>query len=118
MEITVTLEEELREAIEGEVRFDVFTRKIYSTDASMYEIEPGPRVAENECRRAKYASNRPKTQRRHPPPGRRHQPRRPAVGEALVLDFSKYMNRVIELNADEEWARVQPGWCRIISTIS
>ena len=40
MEITVTLEEELREAIEGEVRFDVFTRKIYSTDASMYEIEP------------------------------------------------------------------------------
>ena len=31
------------------------------------------------------------------------------MGEALVLDFSKYMNQVIELNKGEEWARVQPG---------
>ena len=31
------------------------------------------------------------------------------MGDALVLDFSKFMNQVIELNADEEWARVQPG---------
>ena len=31
------------------------------------------------------------------------------VGEALILDFSKYMNQVLELDANEEWARVQPG---------
>jgi FAD/FMN-containing dehydrogenase len=28
---------------------------------------------------------------------------------ALVLDFSKYMNRVLEVNLEERWARVEPG---------
>ena len=35
-----TLYEELRQVIEGEVRFDPYSRSLYSTDASMYQIEP------------------------------------------------------------------------------
>ena len=35
-----TLYEELRQVIEGEVRFDSYSRSLYSTDASMYQIEP------------------------------------------------------------------------------
>src|SRR5262249_52095279 len=31
------------------------------------------------------------------------------VGHAIVLDFSKYMNRVLEVNQEELWCRVQPG---------
>src|SRR5713226_3359761 len=31
---------ELRKRVEGEVRFDKYSRLLYSTDASMYEIEP------------------------------------------------------------------------------
>jgi FAD/FMN-containing dehydrogenase/Fe-S oxidoreductase len=31
------------------------------------------------------------------------------VNRALVLDFSRYMNRVLEVNAEELWARVEPG---------
>ena len=31
------------------------------------------------------------------------------VGAALVLDYSKYMNRILEVNIEEHWARVQPG---------
>src|SRR5205807_9005723 len=31
------------------------------------------------------------------------------VGRALVLDFSRWMNRVLEVNTEEQWARVQPG---------
>ena len=33
-------------------------------------------------------------------------------GPGMVLDFSKHMNRVLEVNADEGWARVQPGIVR------
>lgn len=33
-------------------------------------------------------------------------------GPGIVLDFSKYMNQVLEVNADEGWARVQPGIVR------
>ena len=31
---------DLKKRIEGEVRFDRYSRLLYSTDASMYEIEP------------------------------------------------------------------------------
>ena len=34
------------------------------------------------------------------------------VGEAIVLDFSKYMDKVLEVNAEERWAKVQPGVVR------
>ena len=32
------LEEELRRAVEGDVRFDTYSRLLYSTDASMYQM--------------------------------------------------------------------------------
>ena len=32
-----------------------------------------------------------------------------SVGEAIVLDMSKYMNQLLEVNVAERWARVQPG---------
>ena len=35
-----TLHARLHEALEGEVRFDAFTRGLYATDASHYQIEP------------------------------------------------------------------------------
>src|SRR5437879_10906295 len=31
------------------------------------------------------------------------------VNRALVLDFSRYMNRVLEVDAEAEWAKVEPG---------
>ena len=34
------LEAELRKEIEGEVRFDAYSKILYSTDASIYQIEP------------------------------------------------------------------------------
>jgi len=36
----IALYEELRHAIEGEVRFDPYAKALYSTDASIYQIEP------------------------------------------------------------------------------
>ena len=37
---TRTLEAELKRRISGEVRFDPYSRALYSTDASIYQIEP------------------------------------------------------------------------------
>lgn len=110
VKIHETLEAELRDAIDGETRFDVFTRKIYSTDASMYAIEPVgvvlPKTGDDVRKTLEIA-------RRHRaailPRGGGTSLAGQTVGEALVLDFSKYMNRALELNADEGWARVQPG---------
>jgi len=31
------------------------------------------------------------------------------VGHGLVIDFSRYMNKILELNTEERWVRVQPG---------
>src|SRR2546428_321848 len=31
------------------------------------------------------------------------------VNRAVVMDFSRYMNQVLEVNTEERWARVQPG---------
>ena len=36
----IELEHELRRVVEGDVRFDAFSRLLYSTDASMYQVEP------------------------------------------------------------------------------
>ena len=38
--MTDQLQRDLKSAIDGEVRFDAITRMLYSTDASVYQIEP------------------------------------------------------------------------------
>ncbi len=104
------LKRDLEDALEGEVRFDEYSRKLYSTDASMYRIEPVgvvlPRSNED-VRRTLEITARHKaaiTSR-----GGGTSLAGQAVGKAIILDFSKFMNRVIEHNLEEEWARVQPG---------
>ena len=37
---TAQLEHELKQSVWGEVRFDPYSRAMYSTDASIYQIEP------------------------------------------------------------------------------
>lgn len=34
------------------------------------------------------------------------------VGSGIVVDVSRYMNRILEINAEERWVRVQPGVVR------
>jgi FAD/FMN-containing dehydrogenase/Fe-S oxidoreductase len=100
----------LEEKIAGEVRFDEISRALYSTDASVYQIRPlGVVIARNRedvlsaieiCSRFQC----PLTMR-----GGGTSQAGQAIGEGIVLDTSKYFNRLIEVNAEGRWARVEPG---------
>ncbi len=107
---TGSLVEELRRLIEGEVRFDRMTRALYSTDASIYQVEPIgvvlPRSEEDVIAVVETAA-------RHGVPvlprGGGTSLAGQAVGRAVVLDFSKYMRRVLEIDAEQGWVRTEPG---------
>ncbi|MFQ5849812.1 MAG: FAD-linked oxidase C-terminal domain-containing protein [Candidatus Binatia bacterium] len=101
---------DLEKRIEGEVRFDRYSRLLYATDASIYEIEPIGVVLprhKGDVRAVIEVANR------HGvailPRGGGTSLAGQTVGHALILDFSKYMNRVLEVNREELWCRVQPG---------
>jgi FAD/FMN-containing dehydrogenase/Fe-S oxidoreductase len=106
----VSLRQELEQAIEGEVRFDKISRALYSTDASVYQIEPEgvviPKTREDIlravalCRRFGCSV----TMR-----GGGTSQGGQAIGKGLQIDLSKYYSRVLEVNAEERWVRVEPG---------
>ena len=104
------LYEALKKRISGEVRFDKVSRLIYSTDASIYEIEPigvvVPRTHEDVFAAMEVTRdfNVPVL-----PRGAGTSLAGQTVGEAVVLDMSKYLNRVLEVNTEEGWALVEPG---------
>jgi FAD/FMN-containing dehydrogenase/Fe-S oxidoreductase len=105
-----TLRQELAAAVDGEVRFDRVSRALYSTDASVYQIEPlgvvVPRSAEGVSQAVTLAARHgvPIT-----PRGGGTSQAGQAIGAGLVMDTSKHLNRILEINAGERWARVQPG---------
>jgi FAD/FMN-containing dehydrogenase/Fe-S oxidoreductase len=104
------LEAELRRDVEGDVRFDTYSRLLYSTDASMYQVEPIgvviPRHA-GDVQAVIEIANRQQVPLL--PRGGGTSLTGQTVNRAVVLDFSRYMGKVLEVNAEEEWARVQPG---------
>lgn len=108
--LMVELARDIASRIEGAVRFDRATRLLYSTDASIYQIEPlgvvMPKHAGDvvETVRAAAAAGAPVL-----PRGGGTSLAGQAVGEAVVLDLSVHMRRVLEVNREELWARVQPG---------
>jgi FAD/FMN-containing dehydrogenase/Fe-S oxidoreductase len=104
------LEHELRRVVRGSVRFDPASRLLYSTDASMYQVEPigivTPRDPEDVMAAFDVARRQGVALL---PRGGGTSLTGQTVNHALVLDFSQHMNGVLEVNAEELWARVQPG---------
>src|SRR5471030_2997147 len=101
---------DLEQHISGEVRFYRVSRALYSTDASVYQIEPigvvVPRTREDVVRTVEIA-------RRHgvsiTARGGGTSQAGQAIGAGLQLDLSKYLNRILEVNVAERWAWVEPG---------
>jgi FAD/FMN-containing dehydrogenase/Fe-S oxidoreductase len=104
------LERALRAAIDGEVRFDPVSRALYSTDASVYQIEPlGVVVARSRADivrtvRLCHEFRCPLTLR-----GGGTSQAGQAVGAGVILDTSKHLNRLLEVDPDKRIARVEPG---------
>lgn len=109
-ELLKDFEQALRGRISGEVSFDEVTRGIYATDASIYQITPVAVVLPRDDTDVRAAV---KTAAEYGvnilPRGGGTSLGGQAVGPAMVVDFSKYMNKVLELNVEQRWVRVQPG---------
>ncbi len=104
------LRRDLESQLEGEVRFDAISRALYATDASVYQITPVgvvvPRSREDLVRIVRLCRQHrcPLTLR-----GGGTSQAGQAIGPGLIADTSKYLNRLLELNVAERWARVEPG---------
>lgn len=104
------LAESLKKTLEGEVRFDPYARQLYSTDASIYQIEPLGVVLPkhnadvNAALEIAAEYNVPVL-----PRGGGSGLAGQAVGQGVILDFSKHMRGILEINPEGHFARVQPG---------
>ncbi|MDT8306665.1 MAG: FAD-linked oxidase C-terminal domain-containing protein [Anaerolineae bacterium] len=96
--------------VRGDLRHDRISRQLYSTDASIYQVMPHgvliPREEEDVHAAVELAAA--------------HQvpllPRAAgsslagqAVNKAVVIDFTRHLNQILEVNAEEGWIWVQPG---------
>ena len=104
------LEKRLLKEVDGEVLFDAFSRGRYSTDASIYQIEPVGVVVPRTPEAARIAlqiavaEGVPILAR-----GAGTSQCGQTVGAALVIDNSKHLNQVIAFDAQAREVTVQPG---------
>ena len=100
----------LQGALRGEVLFDAASRGRYSTDASIYQIEPigvvVPRDKEDVAAALEIARDAGVSVL---PRGGGTSQCGQTVGASLVLDCSRYMNRIVSVDKEGRRARVQPG---------
>ena len=100
--------DDLRGIVRGDLLFDELSRTLYSTDASIFQIEPlgviAPRDEEDLQAIVKYAASQkiPLVAR-----GAGTGLAGEALGDGLILDLSRHFREIVELGPD--WVRVQPG---------
>jgi len=104
------LETRLRRETQGEVLFDAFSRGRYATDASIYQIEPIGAVVPK-SREDAAAAIAIAREEGVPvlPRGAGTSQCGQTVARALVIDCSKYLDRVISVDVERRRARVEPG---------
>jgi len=104
------LKKTLSKEIQGDIRFDKITREIYSTDASIYKIMPIcvaiPKTAEDIKSIIQIA-----WEQRIPilPRGGGSSLSGQTVNEAIVIDFSKHLNKINNIDVSSQKAIVEPG---------
>ena len=106
----LSLAAKLERAIEGDVLFGAFDRGRYSTDASIYQIEPiGVVCPKSDADlEAALAIAREEGISLLPRGGGTSQAGQ-TVGRSLVLDCSRHLNRIGEVDLDDQTVWVEPG---------
>ncbi len=101
---------DLKQSVSGEVRTDEISRVLYSSDASIYQVEPFgvfiPRSVDEIQTAVKLAA---KYHIPILPRGGGTSMAGQTVNEALVIDVTPHLNHILEVNADEKWVRAEPG---------
>ncbi|PIE80573.1 MAG: FAD-linked oxidase [Chloroflexi bacterium] len=102
--------DELQKYVDGDLRTDEYSRVLYSTDASIYQVMPYgvliPRsTADVQAAVACAAKYQIPLVARTGGSSLAGQ----TVNEALIIDFSRHLNQVLAVNQEERWVRLQPG---------
>src|SRR5689334_5434987 len=103
----------LRSQLQGELFTDLTTRRLYATDASAYrEVPVAVAIPKNEDDIVKLihfaSANKTSLIPRTAGTSLAGQ----VVGAGIVVDVSKHFTKIIEVNVDEKWVRVEPGIVR------
>jgi len=100
----------LANSLEGEIKHDKIFTTIYSTDASVYKEEPSavawPKTVEDIRKILEFAaSEKSNITLRAGGTSLAGQ----VVSSGIIVDISRYLNKILEINKDEMWVRVEPG---------
>src|SRR6185369_2150384 len=108
---------ELHKHFTGDIRTDLASRVLYSTDASIYQIEPTgvvlPRTQEDLIAAVELAA---KYKIPVLPRGAGTSLAGQAIGNALILDCARWLDHIVEINPEENYAVVEPGV--VLSTLN
>jgi FAD/FMN-containing dehydrogenase/Fe-S oxidoreductase len=110
MDISKSRLDNLAGELEGELKYDNITTTIYSTDASVYKEVPSavawPKGAADLRKLLQFArSEKSFVTMRAGGTSLAGQ----VVSSGIIADVSRHMNRIVEVNSAERWARVEPG---------
>jgi FAD/FMN-containing dehydrogenase/Fe-S oxidoreductase len=108
---------EFRRHFVGDIRLDPASRRLYSTDASMYQIEPlGVAIPKTQDDLQAAVEMAAKYKIPILPRGAGSSLGGQAIGEALILDCSRWLDSIIEIDPESRTAIVEPGV--VLSTLN
>jgi FAD/FMN-containing dehydrogenase/Fe-S oxidoreductase len=100
----------LAEILDGDLKHDIITKTIYATDASVYKEEPvavtWPKGV-SDIRKILMFATKEKVSVTLRAGGTSLAGQ--VVSSGIIIDISRYMNKILEINNNEMWVRVEPG---------
>lgn len=102
--------DKLKSELEGDLKYDLVTRLVYSTDASVYKEVPQAVIwpsGVNDIKKIVRYAAEAKTSITMRAGGTSLAGQ--VVSSGIIVDVSRNMNRILEINKEEKWVRVEPG---------